>query len=87
MSRLVNTLRTYADLRRAKHRAAKEIRLRCQAEHIIQAREYDGNLYVAFRGEPLMRADTLTADLPSALSKAREAWITYMLNHPKTAQI
>lgn len=73
------------DLYRAKRNARRLAALQAEAEHIIQAREFSGRLYIAFRGQPLIDASAATTAIPEVLTGARRTWVEYMMRQPKTS--
>lgn len=60
--------------RKAAEKAAALVR---ESEEIVQAREFSGEVYICFRNVPLVPADGLTWDIPTALAVAREAWLKW----------
>lgn len=66
--------------RRAEHRAA-EIRL--NAADDIQVREFEGKLYVAYHGVPLIDASMLQSDITRAVQDARSSAVAYQIKREK----
>lgn len=60
--------------RKAAQKAAALVR---ESEAIVQAREFSGEVYICFNNVPLLPADGLTWDVPTALAVAREAWLKW----------
>ena len=60
--------------RKAAQKAAALVR---ESEAIVQAREFSGEMYVCFNNVPLLPADGLTWEIPTALAVAREAWLKW----------
>lgn len=60
--------------RKAAQKAAALVR---ESEAIVQAREFSGEVYVCFNNVPLLPADGLTWEVPTALAVAREAWLKW----------
>jgi hypothetical protein len=60
--------------RKAAQKAAAIVR---ESEAIVQAREFSGEVYVCFNNVPILPADGLTWDVPTALAVAREAWLKW----------
>ena len=60
--------------RKAAQKAAALVR---ESEAIVQAREFSGEVYVCFNNVPILPADGLTWDVPTALAVAREAWLKW----------
>ena len=60
--------------RKAAQMAAALVR---ESEAIVQAREFSGEMYVCFNNVPLLPADGLTWEIPTALAVAREAWLKW----------
>lgn len=60
--------------RKAAQKAAALVR---ESEAIAQAREFSGEVYICFNNVPLLPADGLTWEVPTALAVAREAWLKW----------
>lgn len=60
--------------RKAAQKAAALVR---ESEAIVQAREFSGEVYVCFNNVPILPADGLTWEVPTALAVAREAWLKW----------
>ena len=60
--------------RKAAQKAAALVR---ESEAIVQAREFSGEVYICFNNVPLLPADGLTWEVPTALVVAREAWLKW----------
>lgn len=60
--------------RKAAQKAAALVR---ESEAIVQAREFSGEVYICFNNVPLLPADGLTWEVPTALAVAREAWLKW----------
>ena len=63
--------------RRARQAARKAAALVRESETIVQAREFSGEVYLCFNNVPLLPADGLTWEVPTALAVAREAWLKW----------
>ena len=63
--------------RKEKKAAKKAADLVRESEAIVQAREFSGEVYVCFNNVPLLPADGLTWEVPTALAVAREAWLKW----------
>lgn len=63
--------------RRARKAAKKAADLVRESETVVQAREFSGEVYVCFNNVPLLPADGLTWEVPTALAVAREAWLKW----------
>lgn len=63
--------------RRTRKAAQKAAALVRESEAIVQAREFSGEVYVCFNNVPILPADGLTWDVPTALAVAREAWLKW----------
>ena len=63
--------------RKEKKAAKKAADLVRESEAIVQDREFSGEVYVCFNNVPLLPADGLTWDVPTALAVAREAWLKW----------
>ena len=60
-----------------KKAAKKAAALVRESETIVQAREFSGEVYICFNNVPLLPADGLTWEVPTALAVAREAWLKW----------
>ncbi len=60
--------------RKAAQKAAALVR---ESEAVVQAREFSGEVYVCFNNVPILPADGLTWEVPTALAVAREAWLKW----------
>lgn len=65
------------DARRARKAAEKAAALVRESEKRIQAREFNGEVYLCYNNVPLVPADGLTWDIPTTLAVAREAWLKW----------
>lgn len=65
------------EARRARKAAKKAADLVRESEKVVQAREFSGEVYVCFNNVPLLPADGLTWEVPTALAVAREAWLKW----------
>lgn len=63
--------------RSEKKAAKKAAALVRESETIVQAREFSGEVYICFNNVPLLPADGLTWEVPTALVVAREAWLKW----------
>lgn len=63
--------------RRARQAEQKAAALVRESETIVQARKFSGEVYVCFNNVPLLPADGLTWEVPTALAVAREAWLKW----------
>ena len=63
--------------RNEKKAAKKAATLVRESETIVQAREFSGEVYICFNNVPLLPADGLTWEVPTALAVAREAWLKW----------
>ena len=70
-------LRAERKARRARQAARKAAALVRESETIVQAREFSGEVYLCFNNVPLLPADGLTWEVPTALVVAREAWLKW----------
>lgn len=62
---------------RSCRRAAAMVR---ESELRVQIREYDGEMYLALDGVPVLPADGIVWDLPTAVAVSREVWTKYHLD-------
>lgn len=65
------------EARRKKQAALRAAALVRESEDIVQAREFIGEVYICYDNVPLLPADGLTWDIPTALAVAREAWLKW----------
>lgn len=63
---------------RSCRRAAAMVR---ESERRVQIREYDGEMYLALDDVPVLPADGIAWDLPTAVAVSREAWTKYHLDN------
>lgn len=63
--------------RNEKKAAKKAAALVRESETIVQAREFSGEVYICFNNVPLLPADGLIWEVPTALAVAREAWLKW----------
>lgn len=52
-----------------------------RAEELIQAREFNGKIYLAYGSEPIVAEDELKEPIAKALQKARENWADFKLRN------
>lgn len=65
-------------------RVARRVRnLRRESRHVIQAKEFEGKVWLSYGGMPLLAQNDLTTDLPTALAQARKAWVSYRFDSEK----
>ena len=50
---------------------------------MIQVKEFDGSLYFAFDGVPLVRTNLLKEDITDAIKHSREDYLAFMLKESK----
>ena len=60
--------------------------LEAHANSVIQAKEFDGKLYVAYNGEPIIQEDMLDMPIAEALKLSRDTWIAYHIRQKKQWQ-
>ena len=65
------------EARRKKQAALRAAALVRESEERVQAREFNGEVYVCYNNVPLVPADGLTWEVPTALAVAREAWLKW----------
>lgn len=65
------------EARRKKQAALRAAALVRESEERIQAREFNGEVYLCYNNVPLVPADGLTWDIPTALVVARESWLKW----------
>lgn len=60
--------------RKAAEKAAALVR---ESEERIQAREFNGEVYLCYNNVPLVPDDGLAWDIPTTLAVARESWLKW----------
>lgn len=65
------------EARRKKQAALRAAALVRESEERIQAREFNGEVYLCYNNVPLVPDDGLVWDVPTALVVAREAWLKW----------
>lgn len=60
--------------RSQRRRAATLVR---EADGRVQIREFDGEMYLSVDNVPVLPADGIAWDLPTAVAVSREAWVKY----------
>lgn len=79
--KILDNINAWLSAKRKAHRARKAARkaadLVRESEAIVQAREFSGEVYICFNNVPLLPADGLTWEVPTALAVAREAWLKW----------
>lgn len=60
--------------RKAAQKAAALVR---ESEERIQAREFNGEVYLCYNNVPLVPDDGLAWDIPTTLAVARESWLKW----------
>jgi len=66
----------FDNLKRARETRRSQ-RLDAISKKLIQAREFNGKLYLCYGDQPLIEADGLGCPLVTALTKARNVWKQY----------
>lgn len=73
--------------RQKRELAAREARLKkkiaTDGDEMIQVKEFDGSLYFAFDGVPLVRTNLLKEDITDAIKHSREDYLAFMLKESK----
>lgn len=65
------------EARRKKQAALRAAALVRESEERIQAREFNGEVYLCYNNVPLVPADGLAWDIPTTLAVARESWLKW----------
>lgn len=65
------------EARRKKQAALRAAALVRESEERIQAREFNGEVYVCYNNVPLVPDDGLAWDVPTTLAVARESWLKW----------
>ena len=63
------------EARRKKQAALRAAALVRESEERIQAREFNGEVYLCYNNVPLVPDDGLAWDIPTTLAVARESWL------------
>ena len=63
--------------RRERKAAQKAAALERESKERVQAREFNGEVYLCYNNVPLVPADGLSWDIPTALAVARESWLKW----------
>lgn len=63
--------------RRERKAAQKVAALERESKERVQAREFNGEVYLCYNNVPLVPADGLSWDIPTALAVARESWLKW----------
>lgn len=53
--------------------------LQRDSEHKIQLKEFQGSMYIAIAGIPLVKADQLSVPVLEAIAMIRQTWVQYNL--------
>lgn len=77
MEKMKQWLRGMCESRRVKAAQLRHLALVRESESAVQAREFCGEVYLCVNDEPIIPADGLTWDLPTALVIARESWLKW----------
>ena len=79
--KILENIKMWLSARRKAHRerkaGAKAAALVRESENIVQAREFGGEVYLCYNNVPLIPADGLSWEIPTALVVAREAWLKW----------
>lgn len=65
------------EARRKKQAALRDAALVRESEERIQAREFNGEVYLCYNNVPLVPDDGLAWDIPTTLALARESWLKW----------
>ena len=65
------------EARRKKQAALRAAALVRENEERIQAREFNGEVYLCYNNVPLVPDDGLAWDIPTTLAVARESWLKW----------
>ena len=79
--KMIENMKAWLSAERKAHKekkaAKKAADLVRESETVVQAREFSGEVYVCFNNVPILPADGLTWEVPTALAVAREAWLKW----------
>ena len=70
-------LESWTAARKEKTAEKRKTALARESEVVIQAREFNGEVYLCVNNEPIVPADGLSWDLPTALTVARDSWFKW----------
>ena len=65
------------EARRKKQAALRAAALVRESEERIQAREFNGEVYLCYNNVPLVPDDGMAWDIPTTLAVARESWLKW----------
>ena len=65
------------EARRKKQAALRAAALVRESDERIQAREFNGEVYLCYNNVPLVPDDGLAWDIPTTLAVARESWLKW----------
>lgn len=78
---IVTNIKMWLSAERKAHRerkaAQKAAALERESKERVQAREFNGEVYLCYNNVPLVPADGLSWDIPTALAVARESWLKW----------
>ena len=63
--------------RRVRNAEQRKRALARESEVVIQVREFNGEVYLCVNNKPIVPADGLSWDLPTALTVARDSWFKW----------
>jgi hypothetical protein len=55
---------------------AKTVKL--ESRHVLQAMEFGGELFLSYRGVPIIKEKLLTAKIPEALEASRDTYVEFV---------
>ncbi|MCH3995032.1 MAG: hypothetical protein LKE54_08300 [Prevotella sp.] len=61
-----------------KKAADKAKELEEESRQVLQAMEFEGGLFLCFKGFPIIREDQLNTKIPDALNKSRDTYMNYV---------
>ncbi len=70
-------LREMTAARKARRAEQARRMLSRESETLIQAREFNGEVYLCVNNEPIVPTDGLKWDLPTTLEVARDSWFKW----------
>ncbi len=77
IERMKECLRENRQVRREKKAKQRHGSLVRESEVVVQAREFEGEMFLCVDNEPIVPTDGLAWDLPTALAVARESWVRW----------
>ena len=55
--------------------------LAIESQQVLQAMEFQGELFICYKGMPIIKEDLLTVPIPDALENSRGTYMDYVTNN------